>query len=272
MKYFLYHANCTDGKGSALAAWMKHGDEGCKYIPVQYDEKPPKMKKGAEIYILDFSYPGLTLEKMAKKHESIVILDHHKTAQSTLESVRLPDNINAVFDMERSGAVISWEYFHPNTDVPELLLHIQDRDLWQWEMNGTKDILTGLNLVDDFRNWKTYLTAWHDTLIIRGSAVNQFIQIQIDNVLSSEPQWITVGGDKIPVFNIPGFMISECLAQALKLYPDSPYAEAYFDIPGKRICSLRSRAGSDVDVSEIAQQFGGGGHRNAAGYSLEIEP
>lgn len=273
MKYVLYHANCLDGKGSALAAWMKFGDEDTKYIPVQYGNKPPKMKKNSDIYIVDFSYPGLTLEKMAKRYKQITILDHHKTAQSTLESSYLPDNVNAEFDMDRSGAVMTWDFFHIAKPVPQLLLHIQDRDLWQWEVKGTKDILAGLRLIEDFRDWKDYLSDNPSELWgIKddGIAVNKFIQIQIDNVLRGEPQWSDRDQD-VPVFNIPGFMISECLHQALVKYPDAPYAVAYFEIKDKRIYSLRSRSGSDVDVSEIAQQFGGGGHKHAAGYSITVE-
>jgi nanoRNase/pAp phosphatase (c-di-AMP/oligoRNAs hydrolase) len=37
----------------------------------------------------------------------------------------------------------------------------------------------------------------------------------------------------------------------------------------KTIISLRSKG--DLDVSVIAEAFGGGGHRNAAGFTIEIE-
>lgn len=39
---------------------------------------------------------------------------------------------------------------------------------------------------------------------------------------------------------------------------------------GKFQFSLRSRG--DIDVSEIAKKFGGGGHKNAAGFQLKTLP
>jgi len=72
----------------------------------------------------------------------------------------------------------------------------------------------------------------------------------------------------IPIYNLPGFMISDTLHMALEKYPSARYAVGYFDLPGKRIYSLRSRQGSEVDVSEIAKRHGGGGHKHAAGFSV----
>ena len=43
----------------------------------------------------------------------------------------------------------------------------------------------------------------------------------------------------------------------------------YFETKDKRIYSLRSQGENGVDVSMIASKFGGGGHRNAAGFSIE---
>jgi hypothetical protein len=42
----------------------------------------------------------------------------------------------------------------------------------------------------------------------------------------------------------------------------------YINKEGKCICSLRSNG--DYDVSAIAKAFGGGGHKNAAGFEVDI--
>ena len=111
MIYVLYHKNCMDGKGAAYAAWKKFG-ESAKYIEVNYGEPVPEMTDASEIYILDFSYPKDVLYKMAETAK-VVVLDHHKTAQADLEGVEF-----AKFDMTKSGAVLAWEYFHPNSPTP----------------------------------------------------------------------------------------------------------------------------------------------------------
>lgn len=86
-------------------------------------------------------------------------------------------------------------------------------------------------------------------------------------MLTNPVEW-EVTGDVVPVYNLPGFMISDTLHMALETWDESPFAVAYFDLPGKRVYSLRSRSGSDVDVSEIAVRHGGGGHKHAAGFSV----
>ena len=48
-----------------------------------------------------------------------------------------------------------------------------------------------------------------------------------------------------------------------------PFAVMYFETKDKRIYSLRSQGENGVDVSMIASKFGGGGHRNVAGFSIE---
>ena len=59
----IYHASCADGFASAYAAWKRFGGEA-EYISCQYNthmhktgEGLPDMS-GADVYILDFSFPG----------------------------------------------------------------------------------------------------------------------------------------------------------------------------------------------------------------------
>jgi len=72
---------------------------------------------------------------MKSKAASILILDHHKTAMEDLQGFE-----GAVFDMERSGAMITWNHFFPNLEAPRLIDHIQDRDLWQFKIPRTREV------------------------------------------------------------------------------------------------------------------------------------
>lgn len=54
-----------------------------------------------------------------------------------------------------------------------------------------------------------------------------------------------------------------------KVFPDAPFSASYCDRgDGKRSYSLRSLG--DFDVSAVARMFGGGGHRNAAGFVVDL--
>ncbi len=263
MRTILYHANCNDGKGAALCAWMRFGEEA-RYIPVQYGENPPKIDCG-EVYILDFSYPRPVLEELRQKVDLLVVLDHHKTAQEVLDGFP-----GATFDMNKSGAMLAWEYFFPEEKPPMLIQLIQDRDLWRFVYAQTRDVHAGLKLHEDFREWEAFL---HDVTPLErsGNAINQFLDIEAEKVIRIGPRRWEFTGDIIPVYNLPEFMSSNTLHMALEKYRDAPYAVAYFDLPDKRIYSLRSRSGEDVDVSKIAKRFGGGGHKHAAGFMRSIK-
>src|SRR5262249_41598557 len=50
---------------------------------------------------------------------------------------------NAFFDLNKSGARLAWEYFHPEKDTPELIEFIEDRDLWRWQIPRSKEFSAG---------------------------------------------------------------------------------------------------------------------------------
>ena len=278
MKKVLYHANCNDGSAAAMIAdrYFKgpHVEGGpVDFIPVQYGESPPDGLDGKDVYILDFSYKRDVLLDLAERALTVVVLDHHKTAQEDLSN-HMPENVFVLFDMKKSGAMLAWEYFFPGAPVPILIQHVQDRDLWKKQMEGTDEIALALGLYPDWRDWSVYLDDCRP-LIEQGKTLMRFKRQMIKRILAIKPDvCIPFFGSnrKVPVFNVQGFLISDLLHEALAVYGDAEFAVAYFDLPDKRVYSLRSRTGSDVDVSAIAKKFGGGGHRHAAGFSLQHHP
>jgi len=264
----LYHANCNDGAGSALAVWKKYGDTGHEYIPCQYGNPLPDGLENSDVVMVDFSGKKEEIRKLAQIADSILIIDHHKTAEKELDNVDdgFGCRIETIFDMNKSGAMLTWEYFHPLDDAPNLLVHIQDRDLWKFVVPGSQEVHAALQLYPEWRDW---LELNEDDLILEGSAIKRYLNQQSANIVRTPPREFSMTGDIVPLYNLQGFMISDTLHMALDVYPECPYAVAYFDLPGKRVYSLRSRSGSDVDVSVIAQERGGGGHKHASGFSAE---
>lgn len=260
----LYHANCTDGAGAALAAFISMGDTA-EYIPVQYGNKPPAYGASDVIYLVDFSYPREIMLEMADGAAMVIVLDHHKTAQEALESLE-HDNLRIVFDMEKSGAVLSWEYFHPDRPVPLLLRHIQDRDLWLFNMEGSHEIHRALGMYYDWAQWAKFLFDV-DPLVREGAAIIKYLDVQIDRIICNPPTEFFATDEIVPVYNLPGFLISDALHAALNKYPESRYAVGFIRLQDKTIYSLRSDP-SGADVSEIAKRYGGGGHKHAAGFSI----
>ncbi len=273
--YTLYHDNCPDGFGSALAAYLKFGDSS-EYIGVKHQQDPPEMEPSSEVYILDFSYPRQVMEELLKQHVRVITLDHHKTAQEALLGLR-----GALFDMNRSGAMISWEYFHPDREIPDLFRYIQDRDLWHWKLENTAKIGAGLQLLPhEFDRWSKLLTPEglkqleqdgetilrYQTKEIKGMLKHVYLD-SLPPYQASTGEWIT--GSTIPLINCTNYdIVSELCHKMLEEYPDYPVVASW--LRGKSSISYSLRSQPDFDCSEIAKLYGGGGHKNSAGFKLAV--
>ena len=100
-----------------------------------------------------------------------------------------------------------------------------------------------------------------------GKAIKAFRDRQIDHaVKNSRMEYFA--GYTIPVVNLSS-NISEVGNELCKRFPEAPFCVSYCDRSDrKRSFSLRSIG--DFDVSLVARNYGGGGHRNAAGFTTEV--
>lgn len=255
--YILYHASCYDGFGAAWAAWKKFGDDA-KYVAVHYGKPMPKLPDESDIFIVDFSYPRQELLALKARMNNLVVLDHHKTAQQDLAGLDF-----AIFDMNKSGAVLAWEYFHPGQAVPKLLEYVQDRDLWRWKLAQSREVSAALQSYRmDFELWEGMMNQ-SLALANEGSAILRWQQQKIEAAIS-HAAWMKIGGYQVPVVNATQLM-SEICNRLCEAYPDAAFAAYYFDDKdGNRQWGLRSVGA--FDVSAVAKRYGGGGHRNAAGF------
>ncbi len=259
----IYHKNCADGFGAALAVKVHCDEQGesCDFVAAQYGDDAPDVS-GKKVFIVDFSYKREQLLALKEQAESLLVIDHHKSAMEDLAGLDY-----CVFDMAFSGAVLTWQTLFPNRPVPLLLDYIQDRDLWHWQLDDSKAVSAALLTLDKtFELWLPYLQdELVKELIIKGNAIVDYQNQQLartpkgDNVPMAE-----IGGYTVPCVNSTHLIseMGEILAQG------HPFAALYFDRSDKRIYSLRS-AKDGIDVAKVAQQYGGGGHFHAAGFAVE---
>lgn len=263
MKYVLYHSNCYDGFGAAYAAWKALASTA-KYIPVGYQNPvPSEVEDGSTVYLVDFSYKRDVLIELSKRCK-VVVIDHHKTAMEDLSTLQGYPNLEVNFDMERSGAVMSWEYFHPSTKVPVLLQHIQDRDLWRFKLPGSKEVHVYLQSIGyDFQEWDKVDV---ELAIQQGKQITKFRDRQVD-VMCENARLAKIGGVKCVIMNATLFW-SEVGNTLLDKWPDVQMSASFgYNKEGRVTYSLRTRG--DFDCSEVAKQFGGGGHKSAAGFKVD---
>ena len=289
----IYHANCADG---FTAAWVVREALGAEveFVPAGYGSEPPDVV-GADVVIVDFSYKRPVIDKMAESARSILILDHHKTAEAELAGLLRPlrpgwDNHlldisgqlvhdvdprapRATFDMKRSGAQLAWDFF--NAGPREALIeYVADRDLWKWELPDSRAVSAWIRSQEmDFDTWSDMAARLQDegydraAVVGEGEAILRAEQKLVGEVLDVTTRMMTIGGYCVPVANAPYALASDT---AGRLAEGNPFAATYIDTPDGRAFSLRSRAPDGLDVSEIAKLYGGGGHRNAAGFKRAL--
>lgn len=268
----IYHGNCADGFS---AAWCFHhkNPNGYEFHKGVYGEAPPDVT-GRCVYMVDFSYPRSTILKMAKTAKSITVLDHHLSAQKDLSDIGQDAISNGFcpieihFDLERSGAGMAWDFLFPNIPRPKMIDHVEDRDLWKFNLLNTKEIQTAIFSYDyTFEIWDKLMLAdarEQMNLVAQGDAMYRKHMKDIRELIAFGLYRDVIGGYEVPVLNVPYTMSSEAgniMAQG------EPFAACYMDTKEKRVYSLRSIEGGK-DVSEIAKLYGGGGHARAAGFSV----
>jgi oligoribonuclease NrnB/cAMP/cGMP phosphodiesterase (DHH superfamily) len=261
----IYHANCTDG---FTAAWcFHHAAPGTfEFLPASYGQEPPDVA-GRQVYLVDFSYPREQLLAMAETAAGVTVLDHHQSAEAALAGLTHP-RLHVHFDMQRSGAGMAWDFLFPNVSRPVFLSFVEDRDLWRFRFPDTKASHAYLGSVPHT------FDAWDDIMLgdlrrqtialAQGEALVRLVEKQVADAVRSTQRSAVIGGQIVPVANVPGFLASDA---GHFMNEGVPFAATYFDTEQRRCFSLRSRP-DGADVSLIAGQYGGGGHKHAAGFSV----
>jgi oligoribonuclease NrnB/cAMP/cGMP phosphodiesterase (DHH superfamily) len=216
---------------------------------------------------------------MIEQCRSLVVLDHHKTAQEDLaflpaafddyENHRSSENHKAVaiFDMERSGARITWDFFNPVAKPPKLIEHIEDRDLWRFALDGTREIQANIfSYPYDFAVWDELMKTDPQTLADQGAAIERKHHKDIAELVKVCRREMTIGGIIVPVASLPYTLTSDA-GHLMATEHASKIGVCYWDTPEGRVFSLRS-TDDGPDVSEIAKQYGGGGHAHASGFRV----
>lgn len=260
----LYHGKCPDGFAAAYAAWKKFGDSA-EYLPVNYGEAPPEGLENREVYIVDFCYESSEqMDALAKSTKCLVVLDHHESNKKMVESVT-----EHVYDASRSGATIAWSYFHPDTPVPRLMTYLEDGDLYRYSLPETRNIFSYLLVLPfDFAQWDTLVHGLEDDteraeILKKAEAYTEFFNAFAQMSVERAKKVRFEGYEVYFVATHPNITVKSFVGN--KLYTKiPPFAIIVTAHPNGFGVSLRGDG--SVDVSKIAEKYGGGGHPGSAGF------
>ncbi|MEC4749865.1 DHH family phosphoesterase [Methylomicrobium sp. Wu6] len=277
MNVIFYHKNCLDGLAAAWAVWrhFKQNSMRTRHQGVRYDEAMPEFDDGDDLFIVDFSYSPAEIVEAAKKARTITLIDHHITAQTAHEAYwathPMPENVCIHFSQDHSGCVLAWQHFNPEKTVPRLLSLIEDHDLWRFNGDSTKAVLCALhsqipisiNTLDGLMRQESI-----EELETLGGILLEQRQRTVLR-LKGKQHWITFGDAKGLAVNAPSEFSNELGHELAK--ESGTFGVSYqFDGTNQR-WFFAIRSSGDYDVGAIAQRYGGGGHKNAAGFSVNLE-
>ncbi len=263
-----YHSGCADGFGAAWALWKILGDDAV-YVPVRYGDDPPEWHPGDVVWIVDFSYKREVLQRMAAADVDLTVIDHHATAAE-----ELADLPYAHFDAARSGAVATWDHVHGNLRPGDpgyyrgrrdrlLLLYVQDRDLWRWEMPDSRAVNCAIAHIEwSFDVWSKLEI---DDLKERGTSMLAAIDKIVDMTASRAVPLRLAGHDALVVNS--ACLPSE-IGHVLAERSESGIGVVWYHDGDRFRWELRS-LDRGPHVGHIAKTFGGGGHPNAAGFRTD---
>ncbi|MBI3638503.1 hypothetical protein HY227_02060 [Candidatus Wolfebacteria bacterium] len=262
----IYHKNCPDGFGAAWAAWKKFGDKA-EYFGVEHKDSVPKGLKNKEIYTVDFCYDDKELKTLIKSNKKVIVIDHHISRKEAI--VNMP---GSVFGGKNSGSVLAWKYFHPDKKTPKLLKHIEDTDLYNLNLPKTEELIASLETYDySFKLWNKIASDFENPRKIKkyeeeGKAMIKQVNKTV-KTLVERAQRAVFEKHKTLVVNSP--VLASKIGNYIIKVKKYPLAIIWSvrNQDGKIYVQLRS--GEKVNVYKLAERFGGGGHKQAAGFFIK---
>lgn len=278
MKCF-YH-NDMDGKcaGAIVYKFYKRDrdftksiGEDCEFIPIDYKDEFPfsQIDENETIVIVDFSIqkPG-EFEKLLKITDNVIWIDHHKTAIEKHGDL----DIRGVRRDGAAGCVLTWEWFYPNNLLPRIVDMIGDYDIWAFKYGeDTNKLQAGIKLYEtkpEDNNWISWLNSNYSihSLFTDGEVALTYRSNYYRDLVKSLSFFTEIEGYKTIACNA-GLVSSQLFDSIQEDYD----LMVPFSFDGKQwTVSIYTK--KEIDCSEIAKKYGGGGHKKAAGFQCRELP
>ncbi len=271
----LFHAGCPDGFGAAWAVRRAWGDDG-EYRPRGHDDRlRARDFVGWQVVFVDIAPPNPLLRELGEAAAQVVVLDHHVSsldrfrAEPELHKQLVADGHVVHFDLDHSGAVLAWSHFHPDTPTPDLLRYVEDQDLWNWKLPASAEVNAAIGSHPHrFEVWDELAVTPVETLAEEGAPIVRAQRMDVERAVQGVHP-VTLGGLRIEAVNARALRSAIGHELARRAAYGTPCGLVY-RMCGERVdVSLYSIG--DADMAKIAASYGGGGHRNAAGFSVRLD-
>jgi oligoribonuclease NrnB/cAMP/cGMP phosphodiesterase (DHH superfamily) len=292
-KVCVYHSRDLDGWMSA--AIVKHysminNEPPIIYIGYDYGQPIPNLDEYDKVIMCDVSFSKELILEL-KTTKDLVWIDHHISAIQDVygKDKWLPSttDINGIQNTKFAACELTWQYFFPNENIPEIVRLLGRYDCFGHK--GTNEEFKVLEFqygarqsISNYEEAYEYLTSniklgnsLCDEIWYQGKAIYEYLcteakqiynrTFSIDFILKEENE--NGGGGSI-TYNFIGVNQDRFnpVNFGIDYHRDNYDGFACFWFTnGKWNFSLYNDNGK-VDCSLIAKQYGGGGHKGAAGF------
>ncbi len=263
-----YYHDDLDGRCSAAIVRSAEGDG--RFVAADYRRPIPRLpiETGETVVVVDYLPAPESMASLRRRATRLIWIDHHASSLANDEYAGL----DGLRQDGRAACELTWDFFCPQKTVPRAVSLTADRDIWTWRYGEeTASFCEGIRLLPHHPEapvWTKLLADDRRTLaaILREGRVCRRYQLAVATEFIEKYGFeTTLDGDRCYAANLNLFG-SEVFGQRYERYPIC----ATFVHDGNRYnVTLYSK---NVDVLPIAVRYGGGGHRQAAGFSCERLP
>jgi oligoribonuclease NrnB/cAMP/cGMP phosphodiesterase (DHH superfamily) len=262
-----------DGHCAGAIVYNAYHGEG-EYFPINYKDQFPfeKIEKDETVVIVDFSLQGEgDFNKLLTITRDIIWIDHHKTAiekHADLDTVLKGLRRDGV-----SGCELAWEFFFPTKTMPRVVQLLGDYDIWAFKYgDDTNKLQAGIRLFNTYPDafeWDAWLKPGYQPTeeIKSGEIALKYRDNYYSGLIKAWSFFTEFEGHKAIACNAGS--VSSQMFDTVKEDYDIMMP---FVFDGKRWTVSLYTKKKDIDVSELAKRYGGGGHRQAAGFQCDTLP
>lgn len=258
-----YHSGDMDGKCSA--AIVKRKIPNVELYGIDYQDIPnfPWDKvQHRDVIMVDFSLPRESMERLLQETKRVYWIDHHKTAMADMKDLR----IEGLCAVELAACELTYIFFYPTEPVPELIRLIGRWDVWDHSDPRTEPFHYGIESCYTDPNNPKWLDYDINIIIDIGYHIMSY-QEKIDKETMERAYPVTINGYSALAVNAPQG------SKKFNQHPDKDKYDIYIcyvftDINKCRVSLYTEK--DNIYVGEIAKSYGGGGHKQAAGFITTI--
>lgn len=269
------HHNDLDGKCSAAIVNLKFSNSHkIVFIETDYARKidfKTIIEPEEKVVIVDFSLKPDVMDDLLLITKNVIWIDHHITARDY--PYQYLDGLRNFEDKAMSGCELTWYYFFPCGQIPRSVQLIGDYDKWALKFKPECfQFYEGMKLIENDPTsftWNELLDCGYYKKVVEiiesGKAAIKYRDNYCKGLCSNYGYETEIDGNKAYACN--QFMFGS--GGFVDKFLEYPICLAYIHDGKKFTVSLYSQI---VDVSIIAKNHGGGGHKGAAGFVCECLP